>query len=146
MVENGWSGSKPRVVRKADVEARSKADAAVRKAEADFKASDDGAALIPQIIDLINKQPSMAAKHRLLLKLRLSSGSYSTYIKGPTDGKNAVRFVSGASLAQIGMMADFPDVDKAKFDDAHGKIRQLQETAWSTEVPTVTTGATWMAA
>lgn len=145
VIEDGWSGAKPVMVRRADREAKTRAESAVRAAEREFESSPEAKSLIPKIVAEIDSQPSKAARHRLLQKFGLTHSTYATFIKGPTDGNSAVKSISGSTLARIGTMLELPPEEGKKIGEAHAKIESLQSAAWQLAVTPVETGATWMA-
>jgi len=143
-IENGYSGTKPRLVVRADLEAKAGANVKVQLAEENLEGAPDLSTIRLQLIALIDSEPTKAAKHRLLGKLGFWSPSYGTFIKGATDGVTLLKRASAHAVVQAGIKARISEAMsfKGKLDE----IAALKKRAHSINVNTVPTGAYWMQA
>ncbi|MEA1015157.1 hypothetical protein [Sphingosinicella sp. LY1275] len=145
VIEDGWSGSKPRLILREDVETKVAAEEAAKAAEAEFVATPQAKALIPKIAEAIDQQPSKAARHRLAVNFGLTRESYSGFCKGPANGASLVRFISGARIAKAGTMLNLPP-DEADFVKAADmEISSLWQTAWNVKLKAVKSGMKFFA-
>ena len=126
-VHQEYSTGRPKIVYRAEVEAknaireqhRARAEAIGQSAEADR--------LRDEIIAVIDSQPSKAARHRKLADLGLARNAYGTYLKHPYGGEEALRFVEGARLAQIGSTTTLAGKDQEYFSKAVAELEKLEE-------------------
>jgi hypothetical protein len=145
MVIQDYSGL-PYITYKVDVKARHVAEAALRAAEKEFLESGVAQSLILKVVERIDTQPSIAARHRLLQQMHLHVGSIGTYRKNPFKGEIAVKHITGGTIAYIGATFPFEGVDQSVFREVQEKISHLHKTFWGSSLRRVKTGAKWLAA
>lgn len=134
----------PSLVRREDVKKYNAATAQRKSAEEEVRASPQAQRLIPRIISAIDTQASMAARHRVLQRFRLSYETLGTYRKRPYGGEHALRNVSGGRLAVIGSDPEIGGEDTLYFAEAMARINALEAEERALDVKPVKTGAHWM--
>lgn len=145
VVRNEW-GKYPTLLRKADVAAQVNARADREAVEARVAESSEGKRLVRRIVSVIDAQPSVAARYRELKRFNLIHNSEATYRKHPIGGKEAVKRISGGSLARIGSLPDMGETDAEFFKEKATEIEKLYNAERSLEPRPVKTGDSWMRA
>ena len=143
-IESGYGGTKPRMVRRADLDAKAEAVGKVRQAERALEGAPEVAVVKSKLIALIDAQPSKAAKHRLYGSLGFWAQSYGSFIKGSTDGATLLKRASDPSIIRAGVMAKIPEA--MTYAQKLEEIASFQKAASAVAVSTVPTGAYWMQA
>jgi len=146
-VENGWSGTKPYLALKAEVEARDSAKMEYRALEKKFREHDLVKGLEPALIDAIDGAlaKSKAAAHRLLVKYGLTHESLAIYRKRTKDGAQAIGAASGHAMARIGKTLGATEADRAAFAKVDQKLDELLDAGHKAPAR-VKTGHLWLQA
>jgi hypothetical protein len=142
------SNGLPYLAYKVDLLAKSSASATLREAEKEFADSEIAQRLIPKIIERIDSQTSVTARHRVLEAIHLGPPSISSYRSDPYGGATAVRNISGNRIAHIGALFGasfgFTDAERSIFEEAGEKFSDLRNVEMNIPIRHVKTSATWM--
>ncbi|WP_061907304.1 hypothetical protein [Devosia sp. Leaf420] len=119
-------GKKPTIVSREQVEAR-KAAAALHDATAlELFKSPESKRLSRAISDLVDNEPTMAARHRLLRRLGVIYETLPTFRKRPIGGSEAVSRLGAAGLMRLGCLSEFGGGDTEFFIEASRELAELK--------------------
>ena len=117
----------PVIVEKAEVEAKKGLREQIQTLDEAIRRSDQSERLRTRIIDAIDKEISMAGRHRKLHEFHLTVESYSTYRKNPYGGEEALRSTGGSTLARMGATTVLGGEDQSYFSESIEEIERVED-------------------
>ena len=127
IVHQNSSNDMPVIVEKAEVEAKKQLREQIQALDAAIMRSAQVKRLRTKIVDAIDKEISMAGRHRKLKEFHLTVDSYSTYRKKPYGGEEALRFTRGSTFARIGATTALGGEDQPYFMEAIDEIERMED-------------------
>ena len=145
-IRDGKFSDFPWVVFRSEACRQRAAAARLAELEAEVESSEATAQLRARIIAEVDRQSSIAARHRLLRRVGLTRESVSTYRKQPFGGEEALRRAGAEKLARIGSVLDIGKADASLFSGWVHELEELEEEVRKLEPAPVKTGGTWLRA
>lgn len=143
---NGHRDQMPSLVLRSAIEAHQAARTAYRSAETRIRSSPQVERLCSRLVAQVDAAPSIAARHRLLESLHLVHVTYGTFRKRPTDGAEAIHYVSALTLVRLGVVHGLVEGDDLAFCiQAAKELGELSNAESSSTPKPVKTGASWLA-
>ena len=126
-VHQNSSNDMPVIVEKAEVEAKKQLREQIQTLDAAIRHSAQAKRLRTRIVDAIDKETSMAGRHRKLKEFHLTVDSYSTYRKNSYGGEEALRSTRVSTFARIGATTSLNGEDQCYFLEAIEELERLED-------------------